>query len=431
MGKQWAGGWRRALAVGAATAIGVALGIGQWIDGFSGTATAVQILSLAPLLVSVVRWGRGNQASRDVAEPPSVTPLPAWDAVFPDDVLRGLYAAVTRDLPGPQETWPARFGLPSHWRAAGPDLAGEWAGQAHPGDQEAGLSKSAAGGSGIVAEYLQLPVKRLVLLGGAGAGKTTLATRLVLDWHNFPELSGQVPVPVRVDTWNPGRSGFKDWFCDQLTSCYAQDPAHSSALAASYQVVPVLDGFDELAPDLRRLALEQLTGIGTRPLVLVSRTEEYRAAVQAYGRPLQAAAGIVLQDLSPTEDAVAAYLHQGWDEVLARLRAAPHDQQVVNLNEALSTPMLIRLARESYQQALRINPQEVNAKNALDEIDFSEAIRNVAESPSSQGYLRLGQLMQKRGQVTEARSAYEQALHLNPKFDEAQKALRALNSSSE
>ena len=88
-------------------------------------------------------------------------------------------------------------------------------------------------------------------------------------------------------------------------------------------------------------------------------------------------------------------------------------------------------ARESYQQALRIDPQEVNAKNALDGIDFSEAIRNVAESPSSQSYLRLGQLLQQRGQMSEARAAYEQALRLNPKLDEAQKALRVLNSSKE
>lgn len=88
-------------------------------------------------------------------------------------------------------------------------------------------------------------------------------------------------------------------------------------------------------------------------------------------------------------------------------------------------------ARESYQQALRIDPQDVNAKNALDELDFSEAIRDVAESPSGQGYLRLGQLMQQRGQVSEARDAYEQALHLDPKLDEAQKALHALNSNNE
>ncbi len=87
-------------------------------------------------------------------------------------------------------------------------------------------------------------------------------------------------------------------------------------------------------------------------------------------------------------------------------------------------------ARESYQQALRIDPRVVNAKNALDEIDFSEAIRNVAESPSSEGYLRLGQLMQQRGQISEARDAYEQALHLDPKLDEAHNALHALNGSN-
>lgn len=88
-------------------------------------------------------------------------------------------------------------------------------------------------------------------------------------------------------------------------------------------------------------------------------------------------------------------------------------------------------ARESYQQALRIDPQEVNAKNALDGIDFSEAVRNVAESPSSQSYLRLSQLLQQRGQMPEARAAYQQALRLNPKLDEAQKALRVLKSSKE
>lgn len=270
----------------------------------------------------------------------------------PDDAIRDLRAAVTRDLPGPEETWPARFGLPAHWLAAGQDLAGEWADQAHPGKQEAGLLKSAAGDSGIVAEYIQLPAKRLVILGGEGAGKTTLATRLVLDWRKFPALSGQVPVPVRIDAWNPTSDSFNEWFCDQLISCYAQDAVRSRELAASYRVIPVLDGFDELAPDLRRVALERLTST-SRPLVLVSRTEEYRAAVQACGRPLQAAAGIVLRDLSVTEDAVAAYLHEGsarWDGLLARLSASPDDQQVVNLKSALSTPMLIRLAREQYEQ---------------------------------------------------------------------------------
>ncbi len=366
MRNRWASGWRWALVAVGSTAVLVGFGIIQWKRGFSGTATAAQILALVPLAAPVVRWGRGDQASRDAVRQRSVMPS-AWGAVpVPDEVLRDLHAVVTRYLPGPEETWPVRFGLPAHWLAAGQDLAGEWADQAHPGDQEAGLSRSVAEGSGIVAEYLRLPAKRLVILGGEGAGKTTLATRLVLDWHKFSALSGQVPVPVRIGAWNPARRSFNEWFCDQLASCYAQDAARSREIAASYQLIPVLDGFDELAPDLRRVALERLTSTG-RPLVLVSRTDEYRAAVQACGRPLQAAAGIVLQDLPLTGDAVAAYLHQGsarWDELLAKLNDSPVDQQVMNLNSVLSTPMLIRLAHERYQQ------QGSNPCSLLDEDRF-------------------------------------------------------------
>jgi protein O-mannosyl-transferase len=84
-------------------------------------------------------------------------------------------------------------------------------------------------------------------------------------------------------------------------------------------------------------------------------------------------------------------------------------------------------ARESYQQALRINPQQLSASEALAKVEFSDAIRNVAESPSGEGYLRLGQLFQQAGRIKEAQAAYEQALQLNPKFGDARKALDALN----
>jgi tetratricopeptide (TPR) repeat protein len=83
-------------------------------------------------------------------------------------------------------------------------------------------------------------------------------------------------------------------------------------------------------------------------------------------------------------------------------------------------------ARASYQQALRIKPQQLSAKDGLTKIEFSEAIRNVAESPSGEGYLHLGQLLQQADRVPEARAAYEQALELDPKLGEARKALDAL-----
>ena len=84
-------------------------------------------------------------------------------------------------------------------------------------------------------------------------------------------------------------------------------------------------------------------------------------------------------------------------------------------------------ARASYQQALQINPQQADASDGLAKVELSDAIRTVAESPSAEGYFRLGQVFQRQGRASEAHAAYEQALALNPKLAEAKKALSALN----
>jgi tetratricopeptide (TPR) repeat protein len=84
-------------------------------------------------------------------------------------------------------------------------------------------------------------------------------------------------------------------------------------------------------------------------------------------------------------------------------------------------------ARASYQEVLRIDPQHANAKEGLEKVELSDAIRTAAESPSGESYLRLGQILQQEGRAPEAQSAYEQALVLNPKLDEARRTLDSLN----
>ena len=87
-------------------------------------------------------------------------------------------------------------------------------------------------------------------------------------------------------------------------------------------------------------------------------------------------------------------------------------------------------ARASYQEALRINPQGSSARDGLAQVDFSDALRNAAESPSGANYLRVGQLLQQQGRTEEARAAYEQALKLAPKLSDARRALDALKDSN-
>jgi tetratricopeptide (TPR) repeat protein len=87
-------------------------------------------------------------------------------------------------------------------------------------------------------------------------------------------------------------------------------------------------------------------------------------------------------------------------------------------------------ARASYQQALRINPDRTDVREGLAKVELSDAMRNAAESPTAEGYLRLGQVLQQADRFAEARVAYEQALELNPKLGEAKRALDALNQQS-
>jgi tetratricopeptide (TPR) repeat protein len=87
-------------------------------------------------------------------------------------------------------------------------------------------------------------------------------------------------------------------------------------------------------------------------------------------------------------------------------------------------------ARTSYEQALKIDPKQTEARSGLAKIELSDAIRQVAEGPSAERYLRLGQVFQENGRAEEAQAAYKQALKLNPKLGEAREALDALNQQN-
>jgi len=75
--------------------------------------------------------------------------------------------------------------------------------------------------------------------------------------------------------------------------------------------------------------------------------------------------------------------------------------------------------RESYQQALKVNPQR-----SADMVRW--LTQSVAAQPSAPRYVELGILLQETGKFPEARAAYEQALKLDPSLAEATEYLHAL-----
>ncbi len=215
--------------------------------------------------------------------------------------------------------------------------------------------------------YRLIPSGRLVVLGRTGSGKSVLAVRFVLDVLRMRERGDPVPVVFSPASWDPTTTGFRDWLADQLVRDHpglaATGPSGSTlatALVEAGRILPVLDGFDELAAGLHRAALDALNAT-TLPLVVTSRPGEYAAV--AGTDALTAAAAVRLTDLTVTD--LVNYLPRTtrndagttvWEPVLRELREHPERPASVNLRAVLTTPLMVGLARAIYSDAAGPDP---------------------------------------------------------------------------
>ncbi|MET9232407.1 NACHT domain-containing protein [Lentzea sp. NPDC003310] len=253
--------------------------------------------------------------------------------------------------------------------------------------------------------YERVPSGRLVVLGSAGSGKTVLALNLVLDLLHHRRPGDVVPVMFNLSSWNPVSMTFRDWLVDQLLRDHPElGKAGTGAgtlaaeLVSRRKVLPVLDGFDEMAAGLHHAAIKALNS-NQMTLVVTSRVEEFAAAVRS-ADVLTAAAAIELSDLKL--DDIAAYLPRtaarrpstggrlDWDAVLSELRDHPRDDAAANLIAALATPLMVGLARTIYSDTPDANPKDLLdneelRSQAMVERHLLEAFLPAAYHPASVG----------------------------------------------
>ena len=227
---------------------------------------------------------------------------------------------------------------------------------------------SLSGGLSEIADtYRRIESGRLVVLGRAGSGKTVLTLRFVLDYLRTRVEGEPVPVVFSLGSWDPTAVGLREWLVGRLLrdnpDLDARAPDGSTtaaALLAAGWILPVLDGFDEIAGGLHGAALDALNA-STLPFLLTSRTGEFADAVTATD-VLTRAAGVELTDLTTAD--LAEYLPLTarptapagpgersatvWDPVVDRLVQQPDSPACRQLGAVLSRPLMVVLARTVY-----------------------------------------------------------------------------------
>ena len=101
----------------------------------------------------------------------------------------------------------------------------------------------------------------MLLLGEPGAGKTTLLLELTRTLLERAERDIHLPMPVifTLSTWAEKRLSLSDWMLDELKTKYQVPHEIGRTLFATNQIIPLLDGLDEVAENARRACVQAIT----------------------------------------------------------------------------------------------------------------------------------------------------------------------------
>jgi serine/threonine protein kinase len=185
----------------------------------------------------------------------------------------------------------------------------------------------------------------LLILGAPGAGKTTLLLELARDLLVRAEMDTMHPMPVvfNLSSWAIKQWPLLDWLVEELTGKYQVPTKLAQALVSADQILPLLDGLDEVETRARTACIEAINVYrqehGLLPLVVCSRHADY--LVQS-ARVLVRSA-VTVQPL--TQAQIDAYLTQGGEPLWA-LRLALH--QDATLRELTSTPLMLSILTLTY-----------------------------------------------------------------------------------
>ncbi|MDJ0694654.1 NACHT domain-containing protein [Mastigocoleus sp. MO_188.B34] len=199
---------------------------------------------------------------------------------------------------------------------------------------------------------------RLLILGKPGSGKTTTLLDLAEELLERANNNDSKPIPIifELSAWRDDSIDILDWLIIQLKQEYNLAPGISRFWLERGEVLPLLDGLDELGLEKQRKCIrainEYLAKDAKRNLVVCCREEEYIAGDEQLSELHSA---VCLQPLSNKQ--IQNYL-----EVFDRGDLWQSIENNPEFLELAKTPLLLSIMVVAYQgQAIQTKEELFDA----------------------------------------------------------------------
>ncbi|HZU03908.1 MAG TPA: protein kinase, partial [Ktedonobacteraceae bacterium] len=185
----------------------------------------------------------------------------------------------------------------------------------------------------------------LLILGAPGAGKTTLLLELARHLLDRAEQDEQQPMPIvfPLSSWATRQQPLGEWMIEELIGKYQVPQQLARTWVETDQILPLLDGLDEVAAENRTTCIEAINTYQQQhaflPLVVASRRADYLAQTAR----VKLTSAVTIQPL--TQQQVDEYLAQAGEPLWA-LRVALH--QDTALRELAETPLMLSILTLTY-----------------------------------------------------------------------------------
>jgi len=220
----------------------------------------------------------------------------------------------------------------------------------------------------------------LLILGEPGSGKTTLLLELTRDLLDRAKKDDALPMPVvfNLSSWAVKRQPLAAWLVEELNTKYQVPRKLGRSWVESDQVLPLLDGLDEVAKEHRAACVDAINAYRREhmvSLVVCSRSTDYFAQEKR----VQLRCAVAAQPL--TEQQIDNYLWSAGGQLEA-VRVALHQDK--ELQELAETPLMLSVLTLAYHGKSLEDLLEIGSTKTRRKQIFTSYVKRMLERRSHQ-----------------------------------------------